>query len=335
MTADITAQDVAEEIRRRCVASEQPVTAYWIAVSGKRDEYADRLNGILKGFPAVAVVVRQPRFDNPNSVFDDLATVIRDHREVIEKELLRCEPSDRCAVALVARSELHVSQASSPVPLPEWFPVAGGRTVTSVIEDLTSTTAKSLAASELQVSGLSNLLLELDLALVRRLQDQRGERRAMQSLFDQLKEGDERPGEFLDAAAKELRKVPNPSSYRPSQSRRNSLVSRLWSRVQSEKPDGLSATIKALQSALGLPPELDVEWHQTLMAVVGRPTNRDANEGAQFLRNVLLTLSASAQLITASAHAGEYTSYPIPLLRASSYDLRKGLMDALSVINSL
>jgi hypothetical protein len=60
-----------------------------------------------------------------------------------------------------------------------------------------------------------------------------------------------------------------------------------------------------------------------------------AHEGARFVRNLLLTLTASAQLITAAAHADAYRAYPVPLLRAASFDLRRAVTDAVRVLRCL
>jgi hypothetical protein len=336
MTTEFTTpHDVAAAVRHRCAASTDPVSVYWIAVSGSRTAFAAELNVHLREFPSAAIVVRGARFENPNSVFDDFATLVRDERKVLERELRAAEGKDACSIVLVARSELGVSQASSPVPLPEWFPVAGGMTVTSRIEDLSWTTEAPLSADVARIGSLSQLLFELDGVLLETLIARQSDRRAVQSLVDRIRLEGESLEQCIDRARLARQAVQNPSAYRPSLGNRESILARLWYLAQSEKPDGLLASIKALQRALDVPVDLDQSWHETLVAVLSRPTNRDPNQGARFIRNLLLTLTASAQFITAAAHADAYAAYPVPLLRATSHDLRSGLSDAVRVLRCL
>jgi hypothetical protein len=335
MTESVTASDLAADIRHRCAASGNPVSIYWIAVSGSRTTFADEVNAQLRGFPAAAIVVRGARFENPNCVFDDFVKLIRDEREAIERELCGSEHNEACGIVLVGRSELRLTQASSPVPLPEWFPVAGGMTVTSRIEDVSWTTEGPLDTELARIDSLCQLLFELDGVLLEVLTAGQSDRRSMQSLFDRIRREGESLTDFFDRAHLARRDVRNPTAYRPSVRDRQTILARLWFLVQSEKPDGLLASAKALQRALGVPPDLNGSWHETLVAVLSRPANRDPDEGARFVRNVLLTLAASAQLITAAAHADVYRAYPIPLVRATSHDLRSGLTDAVRVLRCL
>jgi hypothetical protein len=328
----ISARDLAAAIGQRCAASVDPVSIYWIAVSGSRTAFAEDLNEHLRGFPAAAIVVRGARFESPNSVFDDFATLVCDEREVLERELRGTVDNDVCAIVLVGRSELRLSQASSPVPLPDWFPVAGGMTVTTRIEDLSWTAEAPLSADMARIDGLCQLLFELDGVLLDVLIARQNERRALQSLFDRIRRDGESFADFVERAKIARRGVRNATAYRPSVRDRQTILARLWFLVQSEKPDGLLASVKALQRALGVPTDLGDSWHETLVAVLSRPANGDPDEGARFVRNVLLTLAASAQFITAAAHADAYRAYPVPLVRATSHDLRSGLADAIRVL---
>jgi hypothetical protein len=335
MTESVTASDLAAAVRRRCLASGDPVSIYWIAVSGSRTAFADEVNAHLRGFPAAAIVVRGVRFENPNCVFDDFVTLVRDEREAIERELRGSEDDGACGIVLVGRSELRLTQASSPVPLPEWFPVAGGTTVTSRIEDVSWTTEAPLDGELARIGSLCQLLFELDGVLLHVLDARQNDRRSTQSLFDRIRREDESVTDLLDVAHRARRDVRNPTAYRPSVRDRQTILARLWFLVQSEKPDGLLASAKSLQRALGVPPDVNESWHETLVAVLSRPANRDPDEGARFVRNVLLTLAAGSQLITAAAHADVYRAYPIPLVRATSHDLRCGLSDAVRVLRCL
>lgn len=333
MNLEVSPAELAADVKRRAAQRRQrSLSILWVGVPTSRTEFADELNEYLDDVPAAAVVVRGARFENPNAVFDDLVTLLDEERPCLEERLARGGPRGSCTIVLIARGQLRISQASSPVALPDWFPVCGGTTVTSRIEDLTWTAQVSLR--ELPVDDLSRLLFDLDAALLDRLFALRNNRRALQSFVDRVR-GKRSTDEFLGQARTAHEAVQNASGFRPSLRERDNIVSCLWYLVQSEKPDGLSSSVNALRQAIGIPPDFSREWHETFMTVLSRPTSLPSDEGARFVRNMLLTVRASAQLTTAVAHAGDYAVYPASLMRATSLDLRRGLSDAISVVRTL
>jgi hypothetical protein len=332
--ASLTAGDVAAEVTRRLKQQTWAVGIYWVAVADARADYAAALNGQFAGEAAMAVVVRGAGFENPNCVFDDFVDLVRSERRGVEEHLIAGETSERCAIVLVAHSELRVVQASSPVVLPEWFPISGGETVTGRIEDLTWVVEAPLNTGEARVPELCRLMFRLEGDLLTRLVVARSNPRTILSLFDRVKRDSESLADFLTGAESSRARITNPEAYRPSLKEQQSLLARLLLLVQKEKPAGLTKPAQALASALNLPDAIEIAWHESLPAVLGRPPNPDSSDAIRFARGLLLTLSASAQYVTAAAHADAYRAYPVPLLRATSYDLRRGLSDAAAVVRA-
>lgn len=330
--ASLSVTDVASEVTRRLGAQESSVGIYWVAVGGARAEYADRLNAEFRSHAAMAIVVRGARFENPNCVFEDFVDLVRSERSAIEQHLGVARTAERCAVVLVAHSELRVVQASSPVALPEWFPMSGGETVTGRIADLTWVVEAPLNTNDARVNELCRLLFQAEGDMLQRLEAAGSDLRAVSSFFDRVKGESESFSDFLADAAAYRASIRNPDGYRPSVKEQRSLLARLLLLVQKDKPAGLTKSGKSLATALQLPDAIELAWHETLPAVLGRPSNPDASEAVRFTRGLLITLSASAQYVTAAAHADAYPAYPVPLIRATSHDLRRGLVTAAAVL---
>lgn len=327
-----TASEVASQVIRRLQEQDTALGIYWVAVSDARGSYTDELHREFQGQAAMAIVVRGARFENPNCVFDDFVDLLRSERALVEQHLTTDHASDRCAVVLVSHSELSVVQASSPVVLPGWFPVCPGQTVTSRIEDLTWVVDAPLNADDARIPELCRQLFRLEGELLTRLRVASSDQRAVAAFFDRITTDSESWSDFLDGATTWHARVLNPDGYRPSLKEQGSLLSRLLLLVQKEKPAGLTKLAQALASALQVPEDLEPRWHEALPAVLGRPQPPDAAENVRFARGLLLTLTASAQYVTAAAHADAYRAYPVPLIRAMSYDLRRALVDAAAVV---
>jgi hypothetical protein len=150
-----------------------------------------------------------------------------------------------------------------------------------------------------------------------------------------LRRDSETLGAILEEADAYRRSVSEASSFRPSIREGRSLVARLWGLVQATNPERLARVSSGFSDALGLPENVDLSWHESISAVLTRPTTRDVSAGQRLSRNVLVSVANSCQLLTAAAHADDYERYPAALLRSMSMDLRRSLGDASYVLKSL
>ncbi|MFC9058431.1 hypothetical protein ACFTXB_10280 [Streptomyces sp. NPDC057074] len=322
---------LAAAIKDRLAASASELSGFWFQVRGHRAEYARELQQHLAGHAVVVLIVRRAPFDNVNAVLDDFVVLLEENQEACEKYLTGDAATDRRAVVLLARNTLQLPQVSSPVRLPAWFPRIGGRTPSVIIEDLTWRAESPLNTAEAAIGELCQLLFELEGVLLDRLYAVCMQKKAeTASFWDQVRREGDGPSfnEFLDGVRRARYEVRNPSSYRPSVREGSSLVARIWGKTQGTAPDGLSRIGKSLARALALPESADTSWHRSIVAVLFRPSSLPPSDQQAFAINILVTIGATCQMITAAAHADAYPSYPVPLIRSISFDLRQGLAGA-------
>ena len=223
----IEADAVVDEIRRRA-RDGQPVRVFWVRVSTGRDDFATELRRRRGPRAIVSWVLRRPPhgrplFVDPNSVMMDVRDVLDSARAEIEglSEIVREHRG--IDLVLISRSELSLADTSSPIVLPEWFPVEPGRTVAVRIDDLTWSTTVPLSNRVSALDDLRRILHEADVALVDRLQTSlRSDHRRIRSLWDRPGFGGDGGdvGEDLRRIARWLGEIRNPTGYRPSSSRR-------------------------------------------------------------------------------------------------------------------
>ena len=136
----------------------------------------------------VPVVLRVPGFVDPNAVMNDLGGVL----EGCESDLRAPDMRERLArhgfvdFVLISRREFALAATSSPLQVPEWFPVSAGQEVTARIEDLTWSSGVALSAPEAHTGEIKRLLCELDGALLERVREVgKADHRSVRGLLDQ------------------------------------------------------------------------------------------------------------------------------------------------------
>ena len=340
----LTPGNVFEEIKRRRERSDDPIRFYWVDIStevggGDRNLFVRSLHGQAGDYPVRAVILRTPGFMDANSVMNDLAEVLEACRhDLLSAEMRGRIVRSRCLdVALIARRELKLAITSSPLVLPDWFPVHPAQEVTARIDDLTWTTRVPLSAPEALMGDLRRLLCELDRALLERLRAvgaRDRDRRLQMAVLDRIRAKREITftiDDLVAAAQAELQAVRNPRDYRP-RSTGPTMISRLW-RATVERPSSeLRKLAKSLAQALQVGPT-DIDGHaESVVAVLGRPTNPIGEPEVRWAFDVVLTVGAACQLATAAAHADEYARYPVRLVGSLSRDLQGALDSFVRVL---
>lgn len=331
---------VVDEVRRRSRECRRELCFYWVASPSNRDEFAHRLREQSLDLPLCPIVVRMGGFVDANAIATDLLRVL----ESVESELLRPGLSERIRAAahldvvLIARRELQLDSSSSPLMLPSWFPLLPATSVIATITDLTWATHVSLSAEELHVGEIGSLLFELDRELVRNLRaSYERDRRLVDSLHAALRGKSEESMSFTDllcAAETTLDHVKNPRDFRPSTLRNPTIVGRLWRLANTTPADGLVRRAKSVAGALDLPPRVLEGFHESLVTVLGRPTSPIGNPLHRWGFNLIVTIRAACQLVTAAHHADDYAEYPLPLVRSLSLDTRMSLDQSVNVLGS-
>lgn len=335
MTTFIAPERVAAMVRRRLEESACDVSAYWMRVAAERETYAAALIDELDDDPVVVAVIRDASFTNPNAVLDDFVALMTRYREACEERFVG-RPT-KCAFVLLSRVELAIAQISSPVMRPEWFPIGGGTSMSMLIEDLTWTADAPIAAPESKIGDLCEHLLDLEEALLVRIAAVKKIDHRKTSGFGELirRQENEKLDEILVSATEHRLGVTTPSAFRPSLRDGRSLSARLWSVSQSRKTEDLNTPSRLLADALALPEKIELAWHEAIPSILRRPSGGEPDVAVRFARNVLLTIGTTCQLVTAAAHSDDYALYPIVLLRSLSFDLRRSLGDAETVVRAL
>ena len=327
---------IVEEIRRSRVRYSRPLSVFWVRVSTGRDDVERELKRLRGPFPIVPHVLRAGGFVDPNAVMNDVSDVLDRVRSDIQAMNEAARERQGIDLVLVSRKELSLADTSSPIVLPEWFPLRPGQTATVRIEDLTWTAAVALSDRASGLDDLRRILYEVDEALLVRLRASRQkDRRRTQSLWDLALSGSTAGRDIddeLDRIGKTLKTIRNPTAYRPSVSKNPTVVGRLWSHANRTAPDGLLKTAKALAEAIDAG---NIDDDESLVAVLNRPSNRVDDGSVRWSFGLIVTLRIACQLATAAAHADDYPRFSAVLLRATSENLQRFLDGAVAKLHRL
>ena len=343
----VKARHVLDDVRRRrglagAGDADDPITFYWVTISsedegGNRDGFGRLLRESAGDYPMVPVVLRVPRFVDPNAVMNDLAAEL----ESCKSDLQAPDMRERLArhgfvdFVLISRREFALAATSSPLRVPEWFPVSAGQEVTARIEDLTWSAGVALSAPEAHTGEIKRLLCELDGVLLDRVREAGArDHRLVRGLLDRIHPDREESvslDDFLSRAQAALDKIWNPLDYRPS-ARSVTVVGRLWSLTARTHPDGLAKVAVNLAKALQIG-DRGIEGHEeSIVAVLGRPTNPIGEPGKRWALDVIVTVRAACQFVTAAAHADAYARYPVRLVGSLSRELQRSLDGFVEVL---
>lgn len=297
------------------------------------------LKSRVKTKPIVVCKLSNRSFSDPNSIMNDVDEILNVVRpEILDKSdvIMREGGID---IVLLSRRALDVAATSSPILLPDWFPINPNHTVTASIEDVTWTASTSLKDDTLGVFDLHRILFELEVLLIECIQRTLTDDRTKAfSLWEQLREGieDKNLARVLPDLRGKIESVENPGGYRPSARKNGTIIGRLWYRAITEPPERLTKLAKALACSLRVESSSQLELTRpSLVTVLNRPSNRIQDSSVLWAFNLIVTLRSACQLVTAAAHADEYPRYPILLLKSLVYELVEVLDQSISVLNAV
>ena len=322
---DLNANDLVDEIERNSDEG-QPLTLYWLALSGDRDQLAAAISASGRATAIVPWVWRSTGFDEPNAVANDIRKLLALAREDVLSVADAARTAGRVAVVVLARRELGIAVSSSPLLLPAWFPLDGGLTVTVRLRDLSWSIHVPISHAVSRVGDMQGLLYDLDGVLLDRIRSRaRHDPTRVRGLLDKIG----LPGDLssiLGSLGKTRARTLNPSSFRPS-ARGGTVVGTLWGHVNSTSPDRLARSAKAMSQTLAKGEVADGQT-SSIVGVLNRPTNVIDDPSVVWFFSLLLSVRTACQFVTAAAHADEYPRYPTALLRSMSFDIRRFLNDA-------
>ncbi len=332
-----SAARIIELVQERRSAVSDPLQVYWCKVEvDSRSQFADELRTMGSGFGIVPIVLRRQIFLDPNAVLSDLNHLVCDNRTCFDG--LSGEASQQIVIVVIARSDFRLSQTGSPVQLPDWFPVMGGKEVYVRVRDLLfEVEGVSFNAPEARGEDMAAQLWDVEDAIARRLVEVHPQNPGRSIAFwtgigkvldKSLREAD--IDDLVAAYAVHTKSVGDHRAYRPSAKSKTSVLSHLITLVQRSSPDQMPTLSKNLATALDLGP--DIETRQTMVAVMLRPTQL-MDSPTKFAHSLLTTAYGSYQFLNAMAHASEYPQVSVGFLYLTSKDIRVGLQVASRTLN--
>ncbi|KKY58926.1 hypothetical protein ACDH60_24525 [Pseudomonas ficuserectae] len=299
---------------------------FWIKIPhGSRDALAVDLRAVDDTQIIVPVVLREPLFLSANAVMSDFSRLLESNRQSFES--LKVRPGQGITVVLLLKESFNLSQISSPVILPRWFPIQGGvETYLHISDLLWCAETELLNCSGAQIALMSSSLFELESSIVERLRQvslvHPGKVRA---LLDTINQGGGGTVAMLDGFSATLNSVKDPKGYRPNSKTKNSFISLVLAQVLKSSPGQLSSLAEKFQEAVA-----DISTEQlrpTLFGIMLRPSNETLIPTKNWHSLMLATFQVY-QLMNASAHAGEYPKYPVSLISSNARDLLEFLVIA-------
>ncbi len=334
---DYTKQRVWELLQTVPWRENASIRLFWIRQSeGLRDEFAASLLAEIDNEVVVALVLRSDTFRNPNAVLADVMTLFDLNRVTLES--LAGTSKARLTVLIVAKEEFRLMQASSPITLPDWFPICPASETHFYITDLgQSAEVEPLNCPEARLEHVAQLIYHLEFAIVHKLKavhavDHERVNRFLTALSPSSPPvHDAQP--LLDLFEKHLQAINDERAYRPNAADKSKfLAARILKLALNSSPKELGAHAEKLAECLDGSDSYELK--QTFFAIMWRPANKMPLAATNW-NAVLVAFYQGYQLMNASAHAGEFPAYPIVLQHSSSVNLRRALAAAKDFVDSL
>lgn len=101
------------------------IRLFWVKIpQGSRDSLAEALRKFEDSEVIVPIVLRELLFLSANAVMSDFSRLLESNKSsFVDLELVR---DHKITVVLLLKENFNISQISSPVVLPRWFPIMGG-----------------------------------------------------------------------------------------------------------------------------------------------------------------------------------------------------------------
>jgi hypothetical protein len=332
-----TPQRVVELVKSIPYSDDEPLRIFWIRISdGSRENFSKSVQAETTDDNIICLVLRMSLFLNANSVLSDVNSLIDSHRE----EFLNVPKSGvpRLSILILSRDEFRLPQISSPIVLPDWFPILPRREIHCRISDLSQRSESAfLNCPETRTDEICSALFEIESAIVENISimhlHNSGQLSPMLAiLFPNSEEPTVSIQMRLDGFKSHLSQVQDPNTYRPSSQKSKGLMGQLLRAISRSNSSELSKHASTFANAL-LDTGEDV-LKPSIFSLLSRPSATTPAPTRNW-HAIITSIGYSYQLINSSAHAGDYCEYPVNLLYASSLDLRRFLQDSLRHVNNL
>lgn len=311
----------------------ESIRVLWFKADGiPRAELAqkiERLNGESIIFP---IVLRDILFTNANAVLADFARLVDGAAEQFKS--LHANSFSKLTIVILSNERFSLPQVSSPVFLPAWFPILGGReTVVRISDVFEIAELELLNSNSARIELFGSLLYQIESTMVMEIAlASKADPRRFQSLLDTINSEDKASVDVaVEKFQSHIKSVAIPRAYRPGAKSKNSLLSKLIYQAIKSSPDTLASISKKVSSSFCHSHKVSLK--PTLFAIMLRPNiNLSATE--RNWHSAIVAMYQAYQLMNAAAHAGEYPSYPADLVLSNAKDLVRFLTDFHSLLAS-
>lgn len=338
----LSPETIADSLIRFHQEQTADIEAFWIESSTSRNELVSALGALTEGRPILVAIVAKGRFTDPNGVVDDLNVTILENEEWFtppRRELILRD--EKFSIVLVSKRPLGVPQLSSPVELPDWFPLWPSRLLTANIKSVSASITLSLASQDISEIAINTGMYELEKALNARLDSvMQVSVTAVNGLQVAIANHKDAPSSIagLVASSKAAVQVRTGGEFRPGGGLGSDFIVSQLARLWRDCPpkDRESLAIFAAQ-ALGLDGVTVIDLQFSLMSLLtrGRENLVDTPTGVTFCRNLMGIVSDAVQFINARHHADEFPEFPAILTVGFANELAISCHKAAQAIDGL
>jgi len=336
-------QVISDYLKKLHQSRNSGVAAYWLEEAASRSELASQLSSHLAGLAILTAAVPKGSFNDPNGIIDDLAKMISDQSGWFETHNRQAIIQEqKFSLVLISKTPLGVPQISSPVTLPDWFPLWPSRLLTVNIQSITDLVDISVGSPDIPMVLINASLHSLEVALCARFSLVFHRAPQVSNKLCARFGGSKGPADLMRMIAQseeERRKNKSTNDFRPGGSAVSAyLVSHMFRQWWECSHSGLHGLAVDIANALDIHSSSEVEAQYSLASLLTRTAKPKLSEtpyGVTFASNALVSLSHAIQFTNAAHHAGEYPNFPAVLTVSYAQDLARSCRCAADTLLSL
>lgn len=309
----------------------------WVRhAEGSRDAMSQQLWTWIGREAVVPLVLRSAGFKSANSVLADAMELFEANRQRIEA--LSADAPERITFLILSKDDFRLVNASSPIELPDWFPVRATTSTFFSVADLGhAAEIEPLNLPDARMDNVAEMLYELESTICNKLSEIYAlDRVRIAACVDALQPSSPKCVDAQDHLAlfhAHLAETVDSRAYRPNAADKSKfLAARILKLVLGHPPKQLA--IAAEELSRNLHGSAATALKPTFFAVMWRPANKMSVEATNW-HAILVAFFQAYQLMNAHAHAGEFPAYPVALQYANSLNLRQFLRDAKDFVEVL
>lgn len=333
---------IADSLRRFHQQQNDDIEALWIESAGSRQQLVTELQALIDDLPILVTTVGRDRFMDPNGIVDDLSLTVLENEAWFSPERRELVIRDqKFSIVLVSKRPLGVPQISSPVSLPDWFPLWPGRLLTANITSVFSSITISLASQDIPLTAINNALFALEQSLCNRLEAiLRSAPSASEPLMSVVVSSASTPANLADLIASSRLGLQSRTGdeFRPGGAADSGFIvsqlARIWRDCDPRDRQKL-ATHAAKALGLSEASAIDIQFSLTAFLTRGKEKLLTVPDHITFSRNLMVTVSDIVQFINGTHHADEFPQFPAVLTITFAKELANSCHKAARTINEL